>query len=111
MTTVDRLNTLVRQQTETAFETAAFVQRQNAELFQNWLTIVEANQKAARDFALQTVQRAQEAQSLWVEIVQESFDTGIDNVTTFAQNGMKETSEQVEKVTRQAKADKAEATK
>ena len=95
MTTIDRINTLVRESTETALDSAALVQRQNAELVQSWLGASEAGQKAARDLTLQGLKQTQEAQSLWVELVQESVNVGVDNVSGFDQNGLKETARPV----------------
>lgn len=106
-TTIDRLNTLTRESVETAFDAAHATQRQNAQLLESWLGVVETGQKTARDLTLKALQQAQQARSLWLELIQETFDTGVDTATAFAQNGLRETSETVNRTQRQAKTAEA----
>lgn len=105
MNTFDRMNVLTRESAETALDTATFVQRQNAQLFESWLATVETSQKAARELTLKAIEQVQQAQALWFELLEETFDKGIDNVTLFTQNGLKETSETINKVSRQVKTE------
>lgn len=104
MTTIDRINTLVRESTETAFETAAFVQRQNAQLFQTWLNNVETSQSTMRDLTLRAIGQVQEAQRLWFEVAQENIRTGVENARDLTETQLKEASEQFDKASRQTKA-------
>lgn len=76
MTTAnDRLNNLIAESTQTAFDAAAQMQRQNATLLQSWMTVVEAGQEATRQYTLKTLEHAREAQNIWRELVQETLWT------------------------------------
>jgi hypothetical protein len=94
MTTIDRFNTVVRESTQTAFEAAAAVQRQNVQLFQTWIGTLEANQQIARELTLRTLGQVQEAQRLWADLVQETVRTSVENVTNLTETQLREASRQ-----------------
>jgi hypothetical protein len=104
MTTIDRVNSLLRESTETAFDTAALVQRQNLQLLQTWANALETNQQTFRGLTLRAIGQIQEAQRLWVDLAQESIKTGVETATNAAETGIKEASEQFEKASRGGRA-------
>jgi hypothetical protein len=85
-TTANRLNDLAIESTQTAFETATLLQRQNAALIQSWFSTVEAHQQSGRELLKKALKQAQEAQNLWLQYVQESFTSTTE---TFAQAQVK----------------------
>ena len=54
---------------------------------------------------MKAIEQVQQAQALWFELLEVTFDKGIDNVTLCTQNGLKETSETIKKVSRQVKTE------
>jgi hypothetical protein len=82
MNTIDRINDLTVETTQTWFEAVNNLQRQNAQLFQTWLTNLESAQQTNREYATRFVKQAQQGQALWLQLYQETVRNGLD---TFAQ--------------------------
>ena len=82
MNVVDRISALTEESTTLAFDTAAFAQQQNVQLAKAWLDATVAGQKTMKDLTLRALKQTQQAQSLWLDLVEESVQTGIDTATT-----------------------------
>jgi hypothetical protein len=90
MTTIDRMNALVSDSFKAAFQAAEAAQRQNRSIAETWLNAIEAGQNIARDLTLGTIERTQEAQHLWLTLLQETTQAGVENFTTVARAGVAE---------------------
>ena len=109
MSTIDRMNTLVQESTGTAFDTVTLVQEQYTQMFQTWLNVLEASRRPARELTLTAVKQAQAAQSLWFDLAQETFRTGVDNWVNLSETQLKEASENLDKVNRQVHVNSKQA--
>lgn len=90
MTNVDRINALVQDSVKAGFEAAEAAQQQNRALTEAWLGAFSAGQSIVRDFTVGSIERAQEAQRLWLNLLQETTQAGLENFTTVAQAGVAE---------------------
>lgn len=113
MNTIDSLNTLSLETFQTAIDSAYLVQKQTAQLTEQWHAVLESNQKANRELATTLARQSQEAQSLWFQLFQESFRTTVDTVAKAGATQLENVSERVDRVNRQANgnAKKENATK
>jgi hypothetical protein len=82
MNTIDRINDLTVETTQTWLDGVNHLQRQNAQLFQTWLSNVESAQQTNRELATRLVKQNQQVQALWLQLFQETVRNGLD---TFAQ--------------------------
>jgi hypothetical protein len=104
MNVVDRISTLTEESTTLAFDTAAFVQQQNVQFAKAWLDATVAGQNAMKDLTLRAIRQTQQAQSLWLDVAQETVRTGVDTATAVGKTQLHETSEQLDKVNSRVKA-------
>lgn len=102
MTAKDRINDLAVETTQTLLDSAYLAQKQNAQLVNSWLSVLEANHKETRNLVAQLMRQTQEAQSLWVRYTQDAFRTNVETFTRTTQAQMKEFSENLETAAHQA---------
>jgi hypothetical protein len=97
-----RINDLVIESTQTALDGAYLAQRQNAQLLQSWYQAFEGNQQASRDIVGRLIKQGQEGRALWLQWVQASYRATAENFAHTAESQLREASEQISTVTRQA---------
>jgi hypothetical protein len=102
-TTSNRLNDLAVESTQTMFETANFLQKQNAALIQSWFSTMEANEKNGRELLRKAMKQTQEAQTLWLDYVRESFRDTTETFTRVAGSQLRGFTERMENVTAEVK--------
>lgn len=73
--TINRMNDLAVETTNTVVEGALLAQRQGVAVAQSVLNNLQQNQEANRTIATTMIKQAQEAQQLWAELAQESVRT------------------------------------
>lgn len=85
--TLNRMNKLASDTTQTLVDAAYLAQRQTADLVQAWLNTLDQTQQQQREIATRLVQQAQEAQTLLGQFVQDSARAGTQAFTSAAQTG------------------------
>lgn len=108
MNVAEKISTLTEESTALAFDTAAFVQQQNVQVAKTWLDATVAGQQTIKDLTLRAIKQTQQAQSLWLDLVQDSVRTGVDTATAVGKTQLAETSEHLDKVNSRVKTAGAE---
>ncbi|MBV9282307.1 MAG: hypothetical protein JOZ41_19675 [Chloroflexi bacterium] len=80
----DRMNELVVEAAQTLMDAAYLTQRQNAQLFQAWIDVLDANRKAQREVTVSLIRQGQEGQVLLQRLAQEWFRAGVESVAQTA---------------------------
>ncbi|GAC1332843.1 MAG: hypothetical protein NVSMB22_25050 [Chloroflexota bacterium] len=81
MTTIDRINDLTIESTNTLLDAVLQAQSQSVTVAQSIVSTLEQNQKANRNLITSMFRQAQEAQKLWIQLAQESTRTTTETFT------------------------------
>jgi hypothetical protein len=109
--TIDRLNALTVESTQTLLDGVYLAQKQNAELAQSWFKAFEANHQANRELVGRIVKQGQEIQNAWLAYTREAYQTFADRFVATAGTSLREASEQLDRAGRTANGAKTAAAK
>ncbi|MGI8825336.1 MAG: hypothetical protein ACR2JC_06800 [Chloroflexota bacterium] len=73
MTTIDRMNDLAIESTNSIIDTVVLAQKQGVTIAQSMLSVVEQNHEANHNLATTIARQTQEAQNLWMQLARESM--------------------------------------